>query len=73
MGDDILDKGLGPKGNFPLPQDLLDSMVPYFFKDGLQTFSVEDEWEDPVVKGASQWVSPQVERVVSTLRGGWVY
>ena len=37
--------------------------------------SVEDSWEDGdrVVKGASRWVSPQVERVVSALWGVGVY
>ena len=43
VGDDILDWGLGPINSFPLPQDLWDSVVPNFYNDGLQTFSVEDE------------------------------
>ena len=75
VGDEIFDRGLGPIGSFPLPQDLWDSVVLDFYNDGLQTFSVEDEWEygDRVVKGASRWVSPQVERVMSALRGAGVH
>ena len=58
----ILDKGLGPIGNFPLPQDLWDSVVPEFYQDSLRDFSVEESWEDGdrVVRGASRWVSQHV-------------
>ena len=72
VGDDILDKGLGPIGNFPPLQDSWDSVAPDFCKEGLQTFCVQDEWEDRdrVVKWASRWVSRQVERVVSAPRRG---
>ena len=75
VGDEILNRGLGPIGSFPLPHNLWDSVVPDSYSDGLRTFSVEEEWEDGdrVVKGASRWVSPQVERVVSALRGAGVY
>ena len=55
----ILDKGLGPIGDFPLPQDLWDSVVPEFYRNGLREFNVQESWEDGdrVVKGASRWVS----------------
>ena len=63
VGDGIIDRGLGPLGNFSLLQDFWDSSALYFYKEGLQTFCVEDEWEDGdrVVKWASRWVSRQVE------------
>ena len=53
MEDAILDKGLGPIGDYPLPQDLWDSVVPEFYWDGLRDFNVEESWEDGdrVVKG----------------------
>ena len=75
LDDAILDKGPGSIGNFPLPQDLWDSVVPKYSRDGLKGFSVEEGWEDGdrVVKGASRWVSQQVGRLFSTLRGAWVY
>ena len=59
VDDAILDKGLGPIGGYPLPQDLWDSVVPEFYKDDLQGFGVEEAWEDGdrVVKGASRSVS----------------
>ena len=38
VDDTILDKGLGPIGDFPLPRDLRDSAVPEFYRDGLRDF-----------------------------------
>ena len=75
MDDAILDKGLGPIGDFPLPQDLWDSVVVEFYRNGLRDFNVEESWEDEdrVVKGASRWVSEQVEHLVAALRGAGVY
>ena len=35
VGDDILDRGMGPIRRFPLPRDLWDSVVPDFHKDGV--------------------------------------
>ena len=59
VDDAILDKGLGPIGDFSLPQDLWDSVVLEFYKGGLRDYNVEESWEDGdrVVKGASRWVS----------------
>ena len=58
VDDTILDKGLGPIGDFPLPQDFWDSVVPEFYRDGLRDFNMQENWEDvdSVVKGASRWV-----------------
>ena len=66
LDDAIVGKGQRPIGNFTIPQDL-----PEFYKGRLRDLSVEESWkdEDRVVEGASRWVSPQVERVVSALRG----
>ena len=44
VDDAIPDKGLGPIGDFPLPQDLWDSVVPEFYKDGSQGFNVGAGW-----------------------------
>ena len=72
VDDAILDKGLGQIGDFPLPQDPWDSVVPEFYRDGLRDFNVEESPEDGyrVVKGASRWVSQQAERPVSAPVGG---
>ena len=40
VDDTILDKSLGPIGDFPLPQDLWDSVVPEFYRDCLRDFNV---------------------------------
>ena len=42
----ILDKGLGPIGDFPLLQDLWDSVVPEFYGDGLRHVNMEKGCED---------------------------
>ena len=49
--------------------------MPDLYDDGLQAFSVEEEWADGdlVVKGATKMVSPQVVRTVSALRAAAVY
>ena len=75
MDDAILDKGLGPIGDLPLPQDLSDYVVPEFYRGGLRDFSVEESWEDGdrVVKGASRLVSWKAECLVCALRGAGVY
>ena len=75
VDDAILDKGLGPIGDFPLSQDLWDSMVLEFYRSGLRDFNMEESWEDGdrVVEGASRWVSQRVERLVSALRRAGVY
>ena len=46
VDDAILDKGLGPIGEFPLPQDLWDFVVPEFYRNGLRDFNVEESWVD---------------------------
>ena len=73
--DAILDRGLGPIGTHQLPADLWDAVVPPFYRGGLQDFDVEREWQDGdrVVRGATRWVSQQVQRIVQALRGAGVY
>ena len=73
--DAILDRGLGPVGSHQLPDDLWDAVVPPFYHGGLQDFDVEQEWQDGdrVVRGATRWVSQQVQRIVQALRGAGVY
>ena len=39
VDDASLNKGLGSMGQFPLPHDPSDSVVPEFYKDGLQGFN----------------------------------
>ena len=46
--DAVLGKGLALIGDFPLPQDWWDSVVPELYWDGLR---------DSNVRGASRWVS----------------
>ena len=69
--DAILDRRLGPIGSHQLPDDLWDAVVPPFYRGGLQDFDVEGEWQDGdrVVRGATRWVSQQVQRIVQALRG----
>ena len=71
----ILDRGPGPIGTHQLPEDLWDAVVPPFYRGGLQDFDVEREWQDGerVVRGATRWVSQQVQRIVQALRGAGVY
>ena len=73
--DAILDRGLGPVGTHQLPKDLWDAVVPPFYREGLRDFDVEREWQDgdKVVRGATRWVSQQVQRIVQALRGAGVY
>ena len=73
--DAILDRGLGPVGTHQLPEDLWDAVVPPFYREGLRDFDVEREWQDGerVVRGATRWVSQQVQRIVQALRGAGVY
>ena len=73
--DAILDRGLGPVGTHQLPADLWDAVIPPFYREGLRDFDVEREWQDGerVVRGASRWVSQQVQRIVQALRGAGVY
>ena len=73
--DAILDRGLGPVGSHQLPDDLWDAVVPPFYHGGLQDFDVEREWQDGdrVVRGATRWVSQQVQRIVQAMRGAGVY
>ena len=73
--DAILDRGLGPVGSHQLPDELWDAVVPPFYHGGLQDFDVEREWQDGdrVVRGATRWVSQQVQRIVQALRGAGVY
>ena len=65
------------RAQYPLPhgQDPWDSVVPEFYRDGLRDFNVEESSEDGdrVMTGASRWVSRQVERLVSALRGAGLY
>ena len=70
-----MDRGLGPIGTHQLPEDLWDAVVPPFYRGGLQDFDVEQEWQDGdrVVRGATRWVSQQVQRIVQALRGAGVY
>ena len=73
--DAILDRGWGPVGSHQLPDELWDAVVPPFYHGGLQDFDVEQEWQDGdrVVRGATRWVSQQVQRIVQALRGAGVY
>ena len=73
--DAILDRGLGPIGSHQLPDDLWDAVVPPFYRGGLQDFDVEREWQDGdrVVRGATRWVSQQVQRILQALSGAGVY
>ena len=73
--DAILDRGLGPTGTHQLPEDLWDVVVPPFYREGLRDFDVDREWQDGdrVVRGATRWVSQQVQRIVQALRGAGVY
>ena len=70
--DAILDPGPGPIGAHQLPADLCNAVIPPFYRGGLRDFDVEREWQDGerVVRGASRWVSPHVQRIVQALRGG---
>ena len=73
--DAILDRGLGPVGTHQLPADLWEAVIPPFYREGLRDFDVEPEWQDGerVIRGASRWVSQQVQRIVQALRGAGVY
>ena len=73
--DAILDRGLGPVGTHQLPADLWEAVVPPFYRGGLRDFDVEREWRDRerVVRGASRWVSQQVQWILQALRGAGVY
>ena len=55
----------------PSPRNYGTRVVPEFYRDGLREESCEDG--DSVVRGASRWVSQQVERLATTLRGAGVY
>ena len=70
-----MDRALGPIGSHQLPDDLWDAVIPPFYRGGLQDFNVEREWQDGdrVVRGATGWVSQQVQRIVQALRGAGVY
>ena len=65
--DAILDKGMGPMGDFRLPHDLWYLVVAEFYRDALKDFNVEKGWEDGgrVVRGASRWVVQGASRWVS--------
>ena len=41
MKDAILDQSLGLIGDFPLPQDLWDLVVPEFYRDILRSFKLK--------------------------------
>ena len=73
--DAILDRGLGPVGTHQLLADLWDAVIPPFYREGLRDFDVEREWQvgERVIRGASRWVSQQVQRIVQALRGAGVY
>ena len=59
VDDAIHDKRLGSIGEFFLPQDVCDSVVPDFSSDGLRDINMDESWgdRDMVLKGASRLVS----------------
>ena len=71
----ILNKGLGPIGDFNLPVDLWRSVVLEFYHRGLPDFHIEESWEDGERQGRGvlRWVSPQVDWLLQVLRGAGIY
>ena len=70
LKEGIVDKRLGPIGSYHLPFDLWNEVIPPFLRGGVPKFDAKEGWEDRdrPRKGASPWVSPEVQCLVHVLR-----